>query len=130
MKNILVVFAAGCLGALFHIAALNLATHYGILHDLHIQLSGSYALPWVYPRVVWGGLWGFIFLLPVLSGTVVMRSFALCLIPTAVQLFVFYPFYERKGIAGIALGMLTPFAVLFFYWVWALATSITLRLAK
>jgi hypothetical protein len=130
MKNLLVVFAAGCLGALAHIFALHLATRYGLIHALNVQISGSLALSWMYPRIVWGGLWGFIFLLPVLSSSTLMRSFVLCLIPAGVQLFVFYPFYEGKGVAGLSLGMLTPLVVVFFYWVWALATSMTLSLAK
>ncbi|MES2672645.1 MAG: hypothetical protein V4660_00325 [Pseudomonadota bacterium] len=130
MKNLLVVFAAGCLGALVQIIAMNLATRYGLIHSLHVQLSGSYSPSWVYPRIVWGGLWGFVFLLPILASSTFMRSFVLCLIPTAVQLFVIYPFYEGKGVAGLSLGMLTPFVVLFFYWLWALTTSLTLRLAK
>lgn len=130
MKNLLVVFAAGCLGALVQIIAMNLATRYGLIHALHVQLSGSFSPYWVYPRIVWGGLWGFIFLLPILTSSTFMRSFVLCLIPTAVQLFILYPFYEGKGVAGLSLGMLTPFVVLFFYWIWALATSLTLRLAR
>jgi hypothetical protein len=130
MKNLLVVFAAGCLGALVQIIAMNLATRYGLIHSLHVQLSGSYSPSWVYPRIVWGGLWGLVFLLPILASSTFMRSFVLCLIPTAVQLFLIYPFYEGKGVAGLSLGMLTPFVVLFFYWIWALTTSITLRLAK
>ncbi len=130
MKSVLLVFAAGCLGALVQIITMNLATRYGLFHLLHVQLSGSSSLFWVYPRIVWGGLWGCVFLLPVLASSIFMRSFVLCLIPTGVQLFVLYPFYEGKGFAGLSLGMLTPFVVLFFYWIWALTTSITLRLAK
>ena len=130
MKNLLVVFAAGCLGALVQVIAMHLATRYGLIHALNVQPSGSLSPYWVYPRIVWGGLWGFVFLLPVLASSIFMRSFVLCLIPTGVQLFVLYPFYEGKGVAGLSLGMLTPFVVLFFYWVWALTVSLTLRVAK
>jgi hypothetical protein len=130
MKNILLVFAAGCLGALIQIAAMNLANHYGLIHSLGVQLSSSYSPHWIYPRIVWGGLWGFIFLLPLLASSVFLRSIVLCLIPTAAQLFIFYPFYENKGVAGMSLGMLTPFVVLFFYWLWAFTTAISLRLAR
>ena len=130
MKNGLVVFAAGCLGAVIHCIVMWLFTRYGITHSLHVSLPGSLSTTWLYPRIVWGGLWGFLFLLPILTSSVFARSFVIALIPTGVQLFVIYPLYEHKGMAGLSLGLLTPFLVLFFYWIWALATTLTLKLAK
>jgi|SRR3954463_15770376 len=130
MKNALVVFAAGCLGALIQCVVMWLFTRYGVTHSLHVNLPGSIYAGWLYPRIVWGGLWGFLFLLPILSSSVFARSFVLALIPAGVQLFVIYPLYEHKGFAGLSLGALTPFLVLFFYWVWSLATTVTLKLAK
>jgi len=130
MKNLLVVFAAGCIGALIQCIVMWLFSHYGINHRLGVSLSGSIAPVWLYPRLIWGGLWGILFLFPVLNGGSLARSFVVALIPSAVQLFVIYPFYEGKGVAGLSLGILTPFLVLFFYWVWALATTLTLKLAK
>lgn len=130
MKNALLVFAAGCLGALIQIVVMNFSQYYGFMHNLHVQLSVSYSPSWVYPRIVWGGLWGFVFLLSILSGGIFMRSLVLGLIPALVQLFILFPFYEGKGVAGFSLGILTPFLVIFFWWVWALATSITLKFAR
>jgi hypothetical protein len=130
MKNTLVVFAAGCLGALVQCLVMWLFSRYGITHSLHVSLPGSIAPTWLYPRIVWGGLWGFLFLLPILTSSIFARSFVIALIPAGVQLFVIYPLYEGKGVAGLSLGLLTPFLVLFFYWIWALATTITLKLAK
>ena len=130
MKNILLVFAAGCLGALIQIVAMNLSVHYGFTHSLGVRVGASYSPHWMYPRIVWGGLWGLIFLLPVLSGSLVVRSFVLALIPAAVQLFIIYPFYEGKGVAGFSLGALTPLVVVMFWWLWALATNLTLKYAR
>jgi hypothetical protein len=65
--------------------------------------------------------------LPISSGSLLARSFVIALIPTLIQLFVFYPFYEGKGVAGLSLGILTPFLVLFFFWVWSLTTAVALR---
>ena len=130
MKNALIVFAAGCLGALIQCLVMWLFSRYGIAHSLNVNLHGSIAPVWLYPRIVWGGMWGFLFLLPILSSSVFARSFVIALIPAGVQLFVIYPFYEGKGVAGLSLGLLTPFLVLFFYWVWALAATITLKITK
>ncbi|GGY70316.1 hypothetical protein GCM10011613_13430 [Cellvibrio zantedeschiae] len=130
MKNALVFFAAGCVGAVIQCLIMWLFTHYGITHALHVNLAGSLAPAWMYPRIVWGGLWGLLFLLPILASSLVARSFVIALIPAGVQLFVIYPFYESKGVAGLSLGLLTPFVVLFFFWVWALAAAITIKVAK
>ncbi len=130
MKNALVVFAAGCLGALIQSLVMWLFSRYGITHSLNVHLSSSMSPAWIYPHIVWGGLWGFLFLLPILSSSIFARSFVIALIPAGVQLFVIYPFYEGKGFAGLSMGLLTPFLVLFYWWVWSFATTITLKLAK
>lgn len=129
MKNSLVVFAAGCLGGLVMCVVMWLFSRYGITQSLNVQLAGSVSPHWMYPRIVWGGLWGFLFLLPIFASSIFARSFVIALIPTLIQLFVFYPFYEGKGVAGFSLGLLTPFLVFFFFWIWSLTTTITLRLS-
>jgi hypothetical protein len=65
-----------------------------------------------------------------LSGSLLARSFVIALFPTLIQLFVIYPFYQGKGVAGLSLGLLTPFVVFFFFWIWSLTSAIVLRLAK
>lgn len=129
MKNAFTVFGAGCLGGLVMCVVMWLFSRYGITQSLQVNLGGSVSPHWMYPRIVWGGLWGLLFLISVFSSNLFARSFIIALIPTLVQLFVFYPFYEGKGVAGLSLGLLTPFLVFFFYWVWALATAIALRLS-
>jgi hypothetical protein len=130
MKNALVVFAAGCLGALVKCLVMWLCSRYGITQSLSVHLAGSLSPAWLYPHIVWGGLWGFLFLLPILSSSIFARSLVLALIPAGVQLFVIYPFYEGKGFAGLSLGVLTPFVVLFYWWVWSFSTAVTLKLAR
>lgn len=130
MKNALLVFAAGCFAMLIQSVAMNLAVSYGLFHSLGVHIGASYSPNWLYPHIVWGGLWGFVFLLPVLSSNLLLRSFVLCLIPALEQLFIGYPFFEGKGVAGLSRGLLTPVVVVFFWWLWALATSLTLKFAK
>ena len=101
MKNTLVVFAAGCLGGLVMCVVMWLFSYYGITQSLNVRLAGSVSPHWMYPRIVWGGLWGLLFLLPIFASSLFARSFVIALIPTLIQLFVFYPFYEGKGVAGL-----------------------------
>lgn len=130
MKSTLVSLAAGALGAAIMCIAMWLATHYGLTKALNVAISGSISPTWMYPRIVWGGLWGLLFLLPLFASSLLARTFVLALIPTLVQLFIIYPYYQGKGVAGLQLGMLTPFVVFFFFWIWSLATALILKLAK
>jgi len=130
MRQLLLVVGAGCFGGLMYCVAMWLFTRYGITSSLGVSLWGSVAPQWMYPRIVWGGLWGLLFLLPMLTSSVFARSLVISLIPTFVQLFIIYPFYAGKGIAGLQLGLLTPLLVWFFYWVWAFTTALLLRLGR
>jgi hypothetical protein len=130
MKNTLVTMAAGALGAVIMCIAMWLATRYGLTKALNVAIYGSVSPDWMYPRIVWGGLWGLLFLLPLFTSSLLARSFVLALIPTLIHLFIIYPLYQGKGVAGLKLGLLTPFVVFFFYWIWSLATALILKLSK
>lgn len=130
MKKLLVFFAAGCLGALANSIALWLLGHFGITHTMSISIAPKLTPAWLYPRIVWGGIWGFAFLLPLLDSKILAKGSVLSLLPTLVQLFIVFPFKAHKGIAGLELGVLTPVLVLFLNWVWGFATALTIKLAK
>ena len=130
MKKLLIFFAAGCLGALANSITVWAFGHYGITRALGVSIASALSSSWLYPRIVWGGIWGLLFILPMLDSKLLRKGSILSLFPTAVQLFVVFPFKAGKGIAGLELGMLTPVLVLFFNWVWGIATAIAIKLAK
>ena len=81
-----------------------------------------------YPRMVWGGIWGLVFLLPFLKNSLYLKGLILSLGPTLVQLFVVFPFKAQKGAMGLDLGALTPMFVIFFNAVWGVAAAYWLKL--
>ena len=125
----MLVFAAGALGALVSSLAMWLAGRYGLTQAMGVRLAPALSAHWLYPRIVWGGLWGFLFLLPLFGGRWILKSAVLALIVTLVQLFVIYPYTTHYGVAGLELGMLMPLAVYIFAFIWALTAAISLRLA-
>ena len=129
MKKWLLVFAAGALGALVSALAMWLAGRYGLTQAMGVRLAPALSAHWLYPRIVWGGLWGFLFLLPLFGGRWILKSAVLALIVTLIQLFVIYPYTTRYGVAGLELGMLMPLVVYIFAFIWALMAAISLRLA-
>ena len=129
MKKLLIFFAAGCLGALANSLAIWALGNYGISKLLGVSIAPALSPAWLYPRIVWGGIWGLLFILPLPDSKLFRKGTILSLFPTAVQLFVVFP-HAGKGTAGLELGMLTPLFVLFVNWVWGVTSALTIKFAK
>lgn len=130
MKKLLVFFAAGCLGALANSLAVWLFGKYGITTGLGVSIAPSVSPAWLYPRIVWGGIWGLLFILPMMNSRPMIKGTILSLFPTIIQLFVVFPYKADKGIAGLELGLYTPLFVVFFNWVWGVVAALTIRFAR
>ena len=115
-------YTGGAIGALvdsFNIWVLGKA---GITSLLGIGLQPEFTAPWLYPRLVWGGIWGLLFLLPVLRGRLYLRGMLFSLAPSAMVLFMMFP-SMGKGILGLEFGTLTPALVVILNFVWGIVTS-------
>lgn len=130
MKKLFIFFTAGCIGALANSLVVWQFGQLGISGMLGVGIAPSLSPAWLYPRIVWGGLWALLFILPLMRSRLLYKGLVLSLIPTAVQLFVVFPFKAGKGMAGLDLGMLTPLMVLFFNAVWGLVTALSIRAAR
>ena len=130
MKKILIYFAAGCLGALVNSIVVWLFGSFGITRSAGVSIAPSLTANWLYPRIVWGGLWGLLFVLPMLESKLLRKGALLSLFPTAIQLFFIFPLKTRKGMAGLDLGLLTPLFVLFYNWVWGFIAALAIKLSK
>ncbi len=130
MKKLLIFFAAGCLGALANSITVWLFGDLGITASAGVSISPSLSANWLYPRLVWGGLWGLLFILPMMQSKPLLKGTLLSLFPTLVQLLVVFPYKTRYGIAGLELGILTPAFVLFFNWIWGVVTALIIRFAR
>ena len=121
------VFAAGCLGGLLNSLAVWSFGEFGITAALGVKIAPNLTPAWLYPRLVWGGIWGLLFLLPMLSTRIWSRGFIFSLGPTLVQLFVVFPMKAHKGAMGLDLGHLTPLFVILFNAIWGWTAAIWLR---
>lgn len=130
MKTLLVAYAAGGLGALAACLTMWLFGRYGIPQSFDVALAPSWSPAWLYPRIVWGGLWGLLFALPMLQGRPLLKGSLLSLFPALVLLLIVFPLRQGHGVAGIELGWLAPFFVLFYCWVWGIVTALTIRFAR
>ena len=130
LKKLLICFAAGCAGGLANSLVLWGCGHFGVTALAGVSIAPSWSPAWLYPRLVWGGIWGLIFILPILSARPMVKGAVLSLFPTLVQLFVVFPVKAHKGMAGLDLGLLTPAFVVFFNGVWGIVTALTIRMAR
>jgi hypothetical protein len=130
VKEVSLTFAAGALGGLANSLTLWLFGALGITHLLGVALSPNLTPAWLYPRLVWGGLWGWLFLLPFPRLAYPSRGVIYSLGPSLVQVFIVFPLAAHKGVGGIELGYLTPLLVLFFNAVWGLVTAIWLQWSR
>lgn len=134
MKSIVgrltLAFASGSFGALVNSLALWLFGVLGITGAAGVKLAPPLTPDWLYPRIVWGGLWGLLLLLPILSGSAVLRGILISLAPTAAQLFIVFPFKLGKGLMGLDLGNLTPLFVIVFNAIWGIAAVLWFEVAS
>jgi hypothetical protein len=122
MRNLSLVFVAGCWGALWNSLAVWFCGLIGIAAALGVHIAPALTPAFLYPRLVWGGLWGLLFLVPMGRWSFPVRGLLFSLGPTLVQLFLVFP-HVHKGAMGLQLGFLTPLMVVFYNAIWGYAAG-------
>ncbi len=126
IRKLSLVFSAGAFGGLLNSIAVWAFGAAGVAAALGVRIAPELTPGWLYPRLVWGGIWGALFLIPLRSSHFV-RGLLWSLGPSAVQLFVVFPAKAQKGMMGLDLGKLVPLFVLFYNAVWGLAAAYWLK---
>jgi hypothetical protein len=123
-------FAAGSLGGLVNGLMVWAFGVWGITTGLGVQIAPELTGAMLYHRLVWGGLWGLVFILPLWQKSLFLRGLFISLGPTLVQLLVIFPFQAQKGFLGLDLGVLTPVFVVVFNAVWGWVAAIWLSWSR
>jgi hypothetical protein len=130
LKQMSLVFSAGCMGALANSLAVWLFGKVGITTALGVKIAPVLTPDFLYPRIVWGGIWGLLFLLPFIANRTALRGLTYSIGPTLVQLFIVFPIKANKGFMGFEIGMLTPVFVIIFNGIWGVAAAYWLVLTN
>lgn len=115
-------FTGGVLGGLldsFNIWAMGVV---GISDLIGIGMKPEFTAPWVYQRMIWGGLWMLLLLLPVLKQRIALRGMLFSLLPSAMMLFVVLP-SMGKGMFGLGFGTLMPVVVVGLNFLYGIVAS-------
>jgi len=127
-----VCFCAGLIAALFNSLAAWLSGASGITALAGVAMAPEFTTAWLYPRLVWGGLWGLVYFISVRPQRQrrhwVRKGLWISLLPTTAQLFFIFPQHTPFGLLGLGLGTLTPVFVIFYNLVWGFFTGVFARL--
>jgi hypothetical protein len=130
MKKLMICFSAGCLGALANSLVVWFLGNFGITQKMGVLIAPVLTPQWLYPRIVWGGLWGLLFVLPLMNSRTFSKGAVLSLFPTLFQLSVVFPKMMNKGFGGVQLGIWTPVFVAIVNGIWGVATSIAVKTSR
>jgi hypothetical protein len=129
-KNLSLLFTAGALGGLANSLCVWGLGALGLPLALGVKLAPALSAPWLYQRLVWGGLWSVLFLLPQPRWPYEVRGLFFSLGPSLATFFLVLPLQAHKGLFGFQLGALTPLFVLFYNAVWGVVAGLWLRLTE
>ena len=115
-------FTGGALGALIDSFNIWLLGALGITAWLGVGMKPEFTGPWLYPRLVWGGIWGLLFMLPLARDRTLLRGVLFSLAPSCLMLFVVFP-DMGKGVMGLGFGTLTPVLVIALNFIWGITAA-------
>ena len=111
IRKISAAFTGGALGGFvdsFNIWAMG---KIGISDMIGLAMKPEFNAPWLYQRMVWGGIWMLLLLLPLMKNRTIVRGMLFSLLPSAMMLFFVLP-SMGKGMLGLGFGMITPLVVI------------------
>ncbi|EHJ48890.1 hypothetical protein DFW101_2888 [Solidesulfovibrio carbinoliphilus subsp. oakridgensis] len=120
-------FSAGVFGGLCNAVIVWLAGASGLTAAMGVAIAPAMTTGYLYPKLVWGGLWGLLFVPRLLTGSIFWRGLLYSLGPTLVQSLVVFPVQAQKGLFGLDLGPMTPLLVVLANAVWGFAAAAWLR---
>lgn len=124
LRQFALCFSAGSIGALAKSGAVWVCARFAISAGFATHLASVQYPSGIYARIVWGGLAAFLFLLPLVRKSWVVRGLVWGLVATVIQI-VIIPILAHSTVHFA----LEPFlSVLVLGCIWGLATAIALRL--
>lgn len=131
VKKATLAYASGSFGALLNSFALYVAAMIGLSTLFGVSMMTEWSLEWLYPRLVWGGVLAFLFVLPVYQTRWLVRGLVWSIVPTIPHLFIIFP--GQADVAGetvIEVGVITLICVYIFNCIWGLITSYMLHVFR
>jgi hypothetical protein len=126
IRKISAAFAGGALGGLVDSFNIWFMGKVGISDLIGLTMKPEFTAPWLYQRMVWGGIWMLLLLLPFLRKKVLLRGCLFSFPPSAMMLFFVLP-GMGKGALGLGFGMVTPIVVIGLNSIYGMVASLWYR---
>jgi len=115
-------FTGGAIGGLLDSVNIWVLSSIGITSLLGVSMKPEFTAPWLYQRMVWGGIWMILLLLPLWENRTVLRGCIFSLLPSAMMLFMVFP-GMGKGVLGFGFGTLTPIVVICLNFIYGIVAA-------
>jgi hypothetical protein len=115
-------FTGGAIGGLVDSVNIWVMGKVGISDLLGVGMQPEFTAPWLYQRMIWGGIWMLLLLLPLWQGRTAARGMLFSLLPSAMMLFLVFP-SMGKGLLGLGFGSMTPVVVVGLNLIYGLVAS-------
>ena len=122
IRNVSLAFTGGAIGAFIDSFNIWFMGQSGISDLIGISMQPEFAAPWVYKRMIWGGIWMLLLLIPVLKSRIYQRGMLFSLAPSAMMLFMVLP-SMGKGMLGLGFGTLMPVVVIGLNFIYGIIAS-------
>jgi len=104
-------FTGGALGGLLDSFNIWFMGKVGLSDLIGISMKPDFTAPWLYQRMIWGGLWMLLLLIPVWKDRTILRGMVASIFPSAMVLLVVFP-SMNKGVLGLEFGIAMPMVVI------------------
>ncbi|MGW8182043.1 MAG: hypothetical protein ACWGQW_25215 [bacterium] len=122
IRNISLAFTGGAIGAFIDSFNIWSMGKVGISDLIGITMKPEFTAPWIYRRMIWGGIWMLLLLLPILKDRICLRGMLFSLAPSAMMLFLVLPSMGR-GVWGFGFGSLMPVVVIGLNFIYGIVAS-------
>lgn len=121
MQRAALYFTAAALGGLAVVLTIWFLGQVGVADLFGVAVKPPLEKTFIYRLMVWGGIWGLIFLLPIPIRPLWVKGLAMTLAPVLLALCVLFPMAGR-GFLGLELGTATPLYIYLVNIPWGLVT--------
>ncbi len=128
IRKVSAAFTGGAIGGFvdsFNIWAMGKS---GISDLIGLAMKPDFNAPWLYQRMVWGGIWMLLLLLPLWKSHALLRGALFSLLPSAMMLFMVLP-SMGKGVLGLGFGSVTPVVVVGLNVIYGIVASVWFKAA-
>lgn len=122
IRNISGAFTGGAIGAFVDSVNVWAMGQLGILGLLGISMKPEFTTPWLYKRMVWGGLWMLLLIIPIMKNRIYLRGMIFSLAPSAMMVCLVLP-SMGKGMLGLGFGALMPAVVIGLNFIYGIIAS-------